>query len=60
MQTRYESLSSNYPLYGDMSRRVMLALQEFSSHVEIYSVDEAILGLEDSPRAGDLNPSDAR
>jgi len=47
-------LSSNYALYGDMSRRVMLALQEFSSHVEIYSVDEAFLGLEDSARAGDL------
>jgi DNA polymerase V len=47
-------LSSNYALYGDMSRRVMLALQEFSSHVEIYSVDEAFLGLEDSPCAGDL------
>ncbi len=48
-------LSSNYPLYGDMSRRVMNALSEFSSHMEIYSVDEAFLEIEESPRAGELD-----
>ena len=37
--------SSNYPLYGDMSARVMNALGTFSPHMEIYSIDEAFLGL---------------
>jgi DNA polymerase V len=37
--------SSNYALYGDMSRRVMLALSEFSPEVEIYSIDEAFMNL---------------
>jgi len=38
--------SSNYALYGDMSRRVMSALKEFSPRLEVYSIDEAFLGLE--------------
>ena len=38
--------SSNYELYGDISRRVMSVLQEFSPRLEIYSIDEAFLGLE--------------
>ncbi len=38
--------SSNYPLYGDLSARVMTTLQLFSSHVEIYSIDEMFLYLE--------------
>ena len=38
-------LSSNYALYGDMSRRVMEALEEFSPELEIYSIDEAFLNL---------------
>ncbi|MFQ5452796.1 MAG: Y-family DNA polymerase [Candidatus Zixiibacteriota bacterium] len=37
--------SSNYTLYGDMSRRVMAALAYFSPEVEIYSIDEAFLDL---------------
>jgi DNA polymerase V len=37
--------SSNYALYGDMSRRVMQALNEFSPEVEIYSIDEAFMNL---------------
>jgi DNA polymerase V len=37
--------SSNYALYGDMSRRVMNSLSYFVSEVEIYSVDEAFLNL---------------
>lgn len=37
--------SSNYELYADMSRRVMCALQEFTPEVEIYSIDEAFVGL---------------
>jgi len=37
--------SSNYALYGDMSKRVMETLKCFSPHVEIYSIDEAFLDL---------------
>ena len=37
--------SSNYPLYGDMSARVMNALGTFTPNMEIYSIDEAFLGL---------------
>lgn len=36
-------LSSNYPLYGDMSTRVMRILNTFSPDMEIYSIDEAFL-----------------
>jgi len=36
-------LSSNYPLYGDMSARVMNILAQFSPDIEIYSIDEAFL-----------------
>ncbi len=35
--------SSNYPLYGDMSARVMNILSQFSPDIEIYSIDEAFL-----------------
>lgn len=37
--------SSNYSLYGDMSRRVMQVLTESCPAVEIYSIDEAFLDL---------------
>lgn len=36
-------LSSNYPLYGDMSARVMKILEHFTPDIEIYSIDEAFL-----------------
>ncbi len=35
--------SSNYPLYGDMSNRVMTSLMELNSELEVYSIDEAFL-----------------
>lgn len=38
-------LSSNYYLYGQTSKKVMLILQEFTPDVEIYSIDEAFLDL---------------
>ena len=38
--------SSNYTLYGDMQRRVVAAVEEFASEVEIYSIDESFLDLE--------------
>jgi DNA polymerase V len=37
--------SSNYALYGDMSRRVMQTLSEMAPAIEIYSIDEAFLDL---------------
>ena len=37
--------SSNYSLYGDISRRVMKTLRQFSPQIEIYSIDEAFLNL---------------
>ena len=37
--------SGNMALYGDMSNRVRLTLQEFSPLVEVYSIDEAFLDL---------------
>ena len=37
--------SSNYPLYGDMSNRVMKILEQFTPDVEVYSIDEAFLEL---------------
>ena len=36
-------LSSNYTLYGDMSRRVSEVYEDFSPRVEIYSIDECFL-----------------
>ena len=35
--------SSNFVLYGDMSRRVMSLLKKFAPATEIYSIDEAFL-----------------
>ena len=43
--------SSNYPLYGDMSNRVMTSLFEFNSNLEVYSIDEAFLKFDQTTRA---------
>ena len=37
--------SSNYPLYGDMSSRVMTTLAGFAPSIEVYSIDESFLDL---------------
>ena len=37
--------STNFALYGDISRRVMKTLRQFSPEIEIYSIDEAFLNL---------------
>ena len=37
--------SSNYALYGDISRRVMKILKEFTDKMEVYSIDEAFISL---------------
>jgi len=36
-------LSSNYTLYGDISRRVVEVYEDFTPNVEIYSIDECFL-----------------
>ena len=38
-------LSSNYTLYGDMQRRVVAAVEDFASEIEIYSIDESFVDL---------------
>ena len=44
-KNKIEVFSSNYALYGDLSRRVMKVLKTFSPQVEIYSIDEAFIDL---------------
>lgn len=46
--------SSNYTLYGDMSRRVMDSLRQFTPAMEVYSIDEAFLEF----RAGMIQPEE--
>lgn len=48
-QSQVAVRSSNYPLYGDMSERVMQVLEQFSPDVERYSIDEAFVGLDHVP-----------
>lgn len=38
--------SSNYPLYGDLSNRVMKILEAYTPNLEIYSIDEAFLNFD--------------
>ena len=45
MKNKVEVFSSNYSLYGDLSRRVMRTLKRFNSAIEVYSIDEAFLDL---------------
>ena len=40
-----KTFSTNFSLYGDISRRVMKTLNQFSPRIEIYSIDEAFLDL---------------
>ena len=46
--------SSNYNLYGELSQRVMMALKSFAGddNVEVYSVDESFLDLNNIPQVG--------
>ena len=44
-KNKVEVYSSNYALYGDISRRVMKVLKTFSPKVEVYSIDEAFIDL---------------
>ncbi len=40
-----KTFSTNFSLYGDISRRVMKTLKQFSPEMEVYSIDEAFLNL---------------
>lgn len=41
--------SGNHRLYGDMSGRVMTTLRYFSDAIEVYSIDEAFIFVDDCP-----------
>ncbi|MDC0945569.1 Y-family DNA polymerase [Candidatus Pelagibacter sp.] len=49
VRNKVEVFSSNYSLYGDLSRRVMRTLKRFNSEIEVYSIDEAFLDLSNFP-----------
>lgn len=45
-QNNVAYFSSNYPLYADISSRVMKILSTFTPDMEVYSIDEAFLNLD--------------
>ena len=49
IKNNVQVFSSNYSLYGDLSRRVMRTLKRFNSDIEIYSIDEAFMDLSNFP-----------
>ncbi len=48
-------LSSNYSLYGEMSKRLMNLLKRYTEKIEIYSIDEAFISIS-RPQNKDLYP----
>ncbi|MFI4963417.1 MAG: Y-family DNA polymerase [Legionellales bacterium] len=50
-QHKVHVFSSNYPFYGDMSRRVMSVIEGSWPEVELYSIDEAFLDLTTLPQS---------
>ncbi|MDC2969930.1 Y-family DNA polymerase [Candidatus Pelagibacter sp.] len=51
IKNKVEVFSSNYSLYGDLSRRVMRTLKRFNTEIEVYSIDEAFIDLSNFPDA---------
>jgi DNA polymerase V len=49
IKNKVEVFSSNYSLYGDLSRRVMRTLKRFNAEIEVYSIDEAFIDLSNFP-----------
>jgi nucleotidyltransferase/DNA polymerase involved in DNA repair len=49
VKNKVEVFSSNYSLYGDLSRRVMRTLKRFNEAIEVYSIDEAFIDLSNFP-----------
>ena len=47
-QHKVHIFSSNYALYGDLSNRVVSTLSNFSNCLEVYSIDECFLALEEN------------
>lgn len=45
-QHNVQVFSSNYELYGDISKRIMHRLGDFTDNLEVYSIDEAFLSLQ--------------
>ena len=41
-----EAFSSNYTLYADMSQRVVDILRDYAPDLEVYSIDESFLRIE--------------
>ncbi|MBJ7449573.1 MAG: Y-family DNA polymerase [Parachlamydiales bacterium] len=54
IRNRVITLSSNYTLYGDLSKRVMSTLSTFTDHMEIYSIDESFLQMPLDTKEKDL------
>lgn len=48
--------SSNFALYGDMSKRVMSILKTLAPEIEIYSIDEAFLRFETQISTSEIKP----
>lgn len=53
-QHNIQLFSSNYPLYADLSARMMHCLKSFSPHVDVYSIDEAFIDID----RHDTNPTE--
>lgn len=49
IQKQIKMFSSNYPLYGDMSDRIVNILKRLVPRVEVYSIDESFLDLTHIP-----------
>lgn len=51
-KNRVRIFSANFPLYGDMSSRVMATIGDLAPEIEIYSIDEAFIDLGGFSRFG--------
>lgn len=51
-KNRVRVFSANFPLYGDMSSRVMATIGDLAPEIEIYSIDEAFVDLGGFSRFG--------
>jgi DNA polymerase V len=47
LKHRVAVFSSNFELYGDLSRRMIATCARFTPHIEVYSIDEAFLDFSD-------------
>lgn len=45
-QQNVKVFSSNYELYGDMSKRVLQVIRTFTDNFEVYSIDEVFIGFD--------------